>query len=165
MITEERIFDLIDGNLSDDEKSEVLRELPKHPELEQLYRTLLMTEGYIRANNIEKTSPEFTSNVTRKVQLMINQKKRNSILYRALSIVGLLTIFSFGGAVWLMGSSPSAASDATSLNQMLEVTNLIGSSLTFLSGEVVRNILMVALTFTFFVFMDRILLKHFHMKH
>ncbi len=102
-ITEEKIFDLIDGKLSNEERSEILRELHNHSVEEALYRSLMMTEGYIKANALEKTSSNFTDLVTGKVEQLINAKKRNGVLYRALSIVGFLTISSMVGTVLLGG--------------------------------------------------------------
>ena len=162
-ITEELIFDLIDGKLSDEERTEVLRALPNHPEEEALYRSLLLTEGYIKANAVEKTSVDLTDRITGKVERMVKQKRRNGILYRALSIVGLITVASMFGA-FMMSSGDGGAGGAqvtTLISMMDKATDVIG----FLSPGMVKNLFFLLVAFTFFVFMDRVLMSRFHLRH
>ncbi len=163
-ITEEQIFNLIDGKLSDQEGSEILKELPNHPEEEALYRSLLMTEGYIKASALEKTSFEFTDQVTRKLEQLIKQKKRNGILYRALSIVGFFTISAMIGAFLTAdGSSNLDTGTGTVVNQLMTRINLVNVPIN-LSGAILQNFFFLIIAFTFFVFMDRVLIQHFHYR-
>lgn len=164
-ITEEEIFNLIDGKLSASEGSEILKELPNHPEEEALYRSLLMTEGYIKASSLEKTSSDFTDQVTRKLEQLINQKKRNGILYRALSIVGFFTISAMIGTVLLADASAVVdTGTGVEVNQLMTWMNEMGNPFSFLSGAALQNLFFIIVAFTFFVFMDRVLMNRFHLR-
>ncbi len=165
-ITEEHIFDLLDDRLSDERRSEVLRELPNYPELEALYRTLLLTEGYVKSHAVEKTSVDFTDRVTDKVRRLVSQKKRNGILYRALSLVGLVMVASIVGVIFLAGSTPAGStSPLTDSDVFTSVITQLQPFMDLLSDTMVRNLAMVLTAFTFFVFMDRVLMRHFSLRN
>ena len=162
-ITEELIFDLIDGKLSEEERTEVLKELSHHPEEEALYRSLLLTEGYIKANAVERAPSGLTERITEKVDRMVKQKKRNGILYRALSIVGLITASAMIGTVMVAGDSGGIGGDQ--VGTLLDFFGQATSALSFLSAGALQNLFFLIVAFTFFVFMDRVLMNRFHYRH
>ena len=164
-ISEQEIFDLIDGKLSEERKAEILRELPNHPEEELLYRSLLMTEGYIKAHAVEKPTVDFTERVTSKVQRMVSQKKRNGILYRALSIIGFIMVFSMIGSVFMVGNAAPGDGSSTQLNLFTSFQDQLNQVFSFMSGAAVQNLFFLIVAFTFLVFLDRILMNRFQLRH
>ncbi|MDA0196201.1 MAG: hypothetical protein O2887_14595 [Bacteroidetes bacterium] len=164
-ITEEQIFDLIDGKLSDEEKSVILTELPHYPEAKKLYRSLLMTEGYITAHAIEKPSSDFDDRLMAEVKSIMLRKKRNSVLYRALTIFGLITTSSLVGSIFLATESGATAQPSLYLQRILSISGQLSGSWSLVSGETFQMLVLLIVAFTFFVIADRLLLKHFHLRH
>ncbi|MEQ9426202.1 MAG: hypothetical protein RJQ09_17390 [Cyclobacteriaceae bacterium] len=163
-ITEQHIFGLIDGNITEQEKSEVLKNLSAFPEMESLYRSLLMTEGYIKAHAVEKPTSDFTDRLTFKLAMLARQKKRNGILYTALSLVGVLTVLSFIGMFFFAGNSTVPTNPLVDPTAVTSVLDQISNTLSISAG-IIQNLLYIGVAFTFFIFMDRVLINRFRYGH
>jgi anti-sigma factor RsiW len=83
MVTEEKIWEYLDGNLNEAGRAEVTYAITHDPIVMSLYKEILAMQGILQSQSAEQPSMAFTENVMRSI---------NAYQYKAVPVVSIMPL-------------------------------------------------------------------------
>ena len=164
MVTDEKILDYIDGNLSNDERRSIKLLLEENEELRERYNLLLEVHESLKKVEVKSPPSNFVSLV---MQSVLNQGAEDSKFFSKSRIIVLsILLFAFIGTLYFLAINymPSAENLVADEVTIRDRTMNLSPIANFLSSDTLFKIVFYVNGFVCLFLFERAILKPYFMR-